>query len=217
MAGTNRRPRKYWYPARRYGLRSPLGMTNRFLVSLVGVLVAVQPTAGGAESVAPAIQRWHVRADTHVYYQDFFKDPAPEEATNGFSAVTVARDLVAASSVEGLVGRGYWNGNHRDTGWQLMLLGRYSLRTASGVHGLSVAAGPSVALGGDYGTVVFLQTELAYELRLHIGFNLILGGGPGVALMSSQQPYVSCGARLCDYFHQGNVGGRVHLGLGWSF
>jgi hypothetical protein len=154
-----------------------------------------------------------------VYYQDFFKD-APGEAVNGFSGLTFARDVSDSLSLEGLAGRGYWNGRDRDTGWQFMFLGRYSLRLgAAAVHAISIAAGPSIAVGGDYGFVPFVQSEVAYELRARGGFNLVLGGGPGLPLASSRDPGVFCRTteKLCDYFHRGNVGGRVRLGLGWSF
>jgi hypothetical protein len=99
------------------------------------------------------------------------------------------------------------------------VLGR--LYMFSGIGGLSLAVGPSLRTGSEFGGVGWLRSELALELRPR-GFDILVGAGPSLALNDSG--HANCpdmgwfGCLLWnEQIHTGDVEWRIRLALGVTF
>jgi hypothetical protein len=82
-----------------------------------------------------------------------------------------------------------------------------------------LAAGPSAITGGAFGTVAFLHTEVAYEVRPSFPFTLLVGLGRDVALNDSP----AAGASSCTGglfgvcyrpFERGDLVWHFRMGVG---
>jgi hypothetical protein len=90
-----------------------------------------------------------------------------------------------------------------------------------GIGGVSLAAGPSLRTGSQFGAVGWLRSEVALELRPR-GFDLLVGAGPGLALNDSQR--ATCpdnGLLSCflwkEQIHGGDIDLRVRVAVGVTF
>lgn len=91
-----------------------------------------------------------------------------------------------------------------------------------GVHGLSLAGGPSLFLAENLGPVAFVRAELAYEVRLRRGPSLLVGAGPALALNDSGQSLCNESTLFgcfLDVRHipAGDLQVRMRAALGYSF
>lgn len=156
-----------------------------------------------------------IRAEVNVLYDGVFG------ATDGFGGATVAYSFDEYLSVEGTFGWGF--GNVGKTGANAIAMGRFALPLDhAGVHALTFAAGPSTFFGGDYGTVWVARGEIAYELRTHAGFSLLIGGGPSLVLVDSKVVDRHCTGWFCPdgdvaRFKAGDVPLQLRVAAGWAF
>ena len=136
--------------------------------------------------------------------------------------LTYGRNLVEALALEGTVGVGVPALSSRSPGRALMAVARGALPfTGMRRHALTVAGGPFLIAGGDYGSALFVHAELAYEYRLPALLTVLLGIGPDVTLIdSSRGDTPSCSFLSSDCVHAfktGTVFPHFRLGAGLTF
>jgi len=114
--------------------------------------------------------------------------------------------------------------SYQDFGYHYRGLGAEGLARAYGIGGrnsLSLGIGPSVTASDGFGTVAFLQTEVAYQFRENGGPSLLIGFGPAMALNDSRRAecpdsgWFSC-FLWKDKYHQGDLTVRLRLAVGFS-
>jgi hypothetical protein len=193
---------------------------NMFVVAVVSAVLGQvgsaaasdgTPTAAQVPSLNVAADRpWVVRAegamlDTH----------AGSLGPHVEVGLTAGRFVAARLSIEGTLMKG------PDTSWSAMANARWEpLRTESGRHALSLAAGPMVLVGnGVHGTTPLAHAELAYIVRAPGGLTLLAAVGENIALADSSyvMPAGGCFLSCPEELHRGDLLPHLRLAIGWTF
>jgi hypothetical protein len=204
---------------------------------VMALLVMHAPGALGADvSGQPISTRkarpWVVRAEWNLACIGLIGGDVSDESSLG---VAVGRSLGDAIAIE--AGFGYLSDHTQASGSSFFAGPTTSidlspgasfsadarwapLRSPNGAHALTLAAGPSMITGGAFGTVAFVHTEAAYELRLSSPFTFLVGLGPDVALNDSPAKPPSCTGGIFGEcyrpFERGDLVWHFRLGLGVS-
>jgi hypothetical protein len=129
--------------------------------------------------------------------------------------LTAGRFVAPRLSIEGTLLKG------SDTSWSGMASARWEpLRTKSGRHALSLAAGPMVLVGnGVHGTTPLAHAELAYIVRAPEGFTVLVAFGENMALTSSSYvaPSTGCFLSCPEELHRGDLLPELRFAVGWTF
>jgi hypothetical protein len=96
------------------------------------------------------------------------------------------------------------------------------LYTSRGPGAFSLALGPSVRTGTEFGAVGFLRAEVAAEYRVPGVPNILFGFGPEMALNDSGSGTCpDTGWFACflwkDHWQAGDIGFRARVAAGWTF
>jgi len=169
-------------------------------------------------------QAWTLRANLGINTPS---DPLPGD---GFLAVAVTRRLASSFGVEAFLGPGLpvttlMNDGHGgtrsvdlDSGLHAAALVRYEHKlTSSGRWRLSLAAGPSMISGDNFGTVPMARADTGLDWRLAPGKVFSLTMGYESVLSTSRMPF-----QASDCFHatgcpQYYKAGRGQVSARWGF
>jgi len=130
----------------------------------------------------------------------------------------VSRRIMAHAGLD--VTASYEDFQHGHSGVGVDALARYF--PFSGPHAFSLGLGPSLLHAREYGSVGFLQGELAYEFRETARFSVLVGAGAQIALNNSgratcpDQGFLAC-FLWTDHYSAGDVAFRMRLALGAAF
>ena len=191
---------------------TPLGGPARARARASAATAEGEPPAA-AQSAAPNVtpsRPWVVRAEGAML--DTRSGSIGPHVELG---VTVGRFVAARLSVEGTLMDG------PDTAWSAMANARWdALRTESGRHALTLAAGPMVLVGnGVHGTTPLAHAELAYVYRAPVGLTALIAGGANMALTGSGYvpPPGGCFLGCPGELHQGDLLPHLRAAVGWTF
>jgi hypothetical protein len=183
-------------------------------VAALSLLVLAAPARAAVMDAEPSVRLtspWAVRAEVNLASTKVLGNDA---SSFGVSVGRSIGDWLGADLLLGYAGTG-----DRSSGYTVMATGRAAVvQSATGRHALTLGAGPLVIFGGGWGTVPFVHTEAAYELRWPRGVTALVGGGLDVALADSRTPPAH-GAWLFapEPFERGETGLHIRVALGWSF
>jgi len=173
-------------------------------------------------------QAWTLRANLGINTPS---DPLPGD---GFLAVAVTRRLASSFGVEAFLGPGLpvttlMNDGHGgtrsvdlDSGLHAAALVRYEHKlTSSGRWRLSLAAGPSMISGDNFGTVPMARVEGGFDWRFARSKVVSLSIGYESVLRASRSPIEAAdclhASRCPPYYKKGSGQVSARWGFGFTF
>jgi len=190
------------------------------LVVLVALVLGTPPARADLDGRSLRLQRPTAVRGAAMLYLDLASAAdavvqAGDWRYDTFAGVTVARQVLDRLALEGTVGGG---GQGPRSGLHLGAAARVTVTSGERTT-LTLALGGHSAFLKRYGPMYFGHLEAALELRTRYGLDVVVGGGPAVALNDSRQVPGTCfDDEPCQVqIKAGAVGPWINLQAGWAF